>query len=172
MTADARDNRASTAVGERPHTSFSVVPRPEHVVRLADFIDANMEPILAEWVTFAESSGPAAKGMDTVALRDHAAEMLKAIVTDLRTPQTAAEQAAKSTGDADSTTADTAAEVHGSGRAESGFTVGEMVSEYRALRASVIRLWTTAQGTLHREDLEDLTRFNEAIDQALAESIS
>ena len=146
--------------------------RPEQVVRLADFIAANMEPILAEWVTFAESSGPAGKAMDTVALRDHAAEMLKAIVTDLRTPQTPAQQTAKSMGDADSAVADTAAEVHGSGRAESGFTIAEMVSEYRALRASVIRLWTESQGTLDGEDVHDLTRFNEAIDQALAESIS
>ena len=141
-------------------------------MRLADFIAANIEPILAEWVTFAESSGPAAKAMDTVALRDHAAEMLKAIVTDLRTPQSAAQQATKAAGDADSTSSDTAAEVHGSGRAESGFTIGEMVSEYRALRASVIRLWTKSKGQLTGEDLEDLTRFNEAIDQALAESIS
>jgi signal transduction histidine kinase len=54
----------------------------------------------------------------------------------------------------------------------SGFTVGEMVSEYRALRASVIRLWTKASGALTGADLEDLMRFNEAIDQALAESIT
>ena len=141
-------------------------------MKLADFITTNMEPILADWVTFAESSGPAAKEMDTVALRDHAAEMLKTIVADLCTPQTAAQQAAKSVGDAHPVVEDTAAEVHGSGRAESGFTVAEMVSEYRALRASVIRLWTRAEGTLTSGDLEDLIRFNEAIDQALAESIS
>jgi signal transduction histidine kinase len=72
----------------------------------------------------------------------------------------------------DAGAADTAAEVHGAGRAESGFTVGEMVSEYRALRASVIRLWTKANGTLTGDDLVDLMRFNEAIDQSLAESIS
>ena len=47
-----------------------------------------------------------------------------------------------------------------------------MVSEYRALRASVIRLWSADSGTLTGADLKDLTRFNEAIDQALAESVS
>ncbi|HYH81997.1 MAG TPA: HAMP domain-containing sensor histidine kinase, partial [Longimicrobium sp.] len=57
-------------------------------------------------------------------------------------------------------------------RAESGFTVEQMVSEYRALRASVIRLWTRARGELAPADLEDLTRFNEAIDQSLAESVT
>ena len=144
-------------------------------MRLADFIERNIEPILVDWVRFAQSSGPAGRIMDLKALRDHASEMLHAIVTDLRTPQTDAQQREKSKGNADSAPEaddDTAAEVHGSGRAESGFSVGEMTSEYRALRASVIRLWTRAQGSLTGADLEDLMRFNEAIDQALAESIS
>jgi signal transduction histidine kinase len=47
----------------------------------------------------------------------------------------------------------------------------QMVAEYRALRASVIRLWSKEQGLVSQEDLDDLTRFNEAIDQSLAESI-
>ena len=143
-------------------------------MRLADFIESNIEPILANWVRFAESSGPAGRTMDLKALRDHAAQMLHVIVADLRTPQTQDEQTDKSKGNADSSpgSGDTAAEVHGSGRAESGFSVGEMTAEYRALRASVIRLWTGAQGTLTGADLEDLMRFNEAIDQSLAESIS
>ena len=143
-------------------------------MRLADFIERNIEPILADWVKFAESSGPAGRAMDLKALRDHASQMLHEIVTDLRTPQTDEQQTEKSKGNADSSSesADTAAEVHGSGRAGSGFSVGEMTSEYRALRASVIRLWTKAQGTLTGADLDDLMRFNEAIDQSLAESIS
>ncbi|MGI8499038.1 MAG: ATP-binding protein [Gemmatimonadaceae bacterium] len=142
-------------------------------MRLADFIEANGDPILAEWVAFAETCGPEARTMDAAGLRDHAAAMLEAIVADLRTPQTATEQADKAKGHAESLDpeTDTAAEVHGAGRAESGFTVGEMVSEYRALRASVIRLWTKASGSLTGADLEDLMRFNEAIDQSLAESV-
>jgi signal transduction histidine kinase len=46
-----------------------------------------------------------------------------------------------------------------------------MAAEYRALRASVVRLWTEAEGALAAADIEDLTRFHEAIDQALAESV-
>ena len=143
-------------------------------MRLADFISDNYEPILAEWVAFAESSGPAGRTMDVVGLRDHALAMLKVIVADLRTPQTAAEQTDKSKGHAvpDEPDIDTAAGIHGAGRADSGYTVGEMVSEYRALRASVIRLWTRANGNLTGDDIQDLMRFNEAIDQALAESIT
>ena len=143
-------------------------------MRLADFIEGNVEPILVDWVRFAQSSGPAGRIMDLKALRDHAAQMLHVIVADLRTPQTDAERTEKSKGHADSgpESTETAAEVHGSGRAEGGFSVGEMTSEFRALRASVIRLWSRAKGSLNGEDLDDLMRFNEAIDQTLAESIS
>lgn len=143
-------------------------------MRLAKFITANMEAILAEWVEFARSSGPAGKTMDSAALRDHAAEMLKTIVDDLQTRQTAAEQDEKSKGHAAPLDADlfTAAEVHGAIRAESGFTLGEVVSEYRALRASILRLWTKANGSLTGDDIGDLMRFNEAVDQATAESIT
>ncbi|MCY7379228.1 MAG: sensor histidine kinase, partial [Gemmatimonadaceae bacterium] len=143
-------------------------------LRLADFISRNTGPILAEWVVFAESCGVAGKELDLVGLRDHALAMLTAVVSDLRTPQTATEQAAKSKGEAAPAAngVETAAEVHGAGRAEDGFSIGEMVSEYRALRASVIRLWVKDDGALKGSDLEDLMRFNEAIDQAIAESIT
>jgi signal transduction histidine kinase len=46
-----------------------------------------------------------------------------------------------------------------------------MVAEFRALRATVIKLWTKETTELRGEDVTDLTRFNEAIDQALAESV-
>jgi signal transduction histidine kinase len=143
-------------------------------MRLADFILSNREPILAEWEDFARTCAPASGTMDVEALRDHADQMLMVIAADLQTPQDRGEQSAKSRGraPADGPAALTAAEEHGAGRAESGFTVEQMVAEYRALRASVIRLWTEAEGELKAEDVEDLTRFNEAIDQSLAESVT
>ena len=144
-------------------------------MRLADFILGNREPILAEWEAFARTCTPASGPMDIAALRDHANEMLTVIARDLRTPQGGGAQAEKSKGLAPGAAASaepTAAEEHGAGRAESGFTMEQMVSEYRALRASVIRLWTRAQGEITPGDVEDLTRFNEAVDQSLAESVS
>ena len=141
--------------------------------RLATFIRENIEPILAEWETFARSL-PEGATMDIAALRDHAREMLVVIARDLDRPQTSREQADKSKGrsDADDGTTLTAAQEHGAGRAGSGFTVAQMVSEFRALRASVVHLWTRTHGDVGIEDLEDVTRFNEAIDQAIAESIT
>jgi signal transduction histidine kinase len=143
-------------------------------MRLAAFILTNREPILAEWEAFARTCAPASGPMDVAALRDHADAMLRVIAADLATPQGRFAQSEKSKGRApaeDDSDARTAAEEHGTGRAQSGFTVAQMVAEYRALRASVIRLWTRAEGTLDAADIEDLTRFNEAIDQALAESV-
>lgn len=47
----------------------------------------------------------------------------------------------------------------------------ELVGEYRALRASVIRLWSESAAQPDVRDLVDLTRFNETIDQSLAEAV-
>ena len=143
-------------------------------MRLADFILTNRAAILAEWEEFAKTCSPASGSMGLVALSDHANEMLTVIAQDLKTPQGGLEQSEKSKGNAPApdTNIRTAAEKHGTGRAESGFTIDEMVAEYRALRASVVRLWTKEQGELTHTDLEDLTRFNEAIDQALTESVT
>src|SRR5690606_25199814 len=112
--------------------------------------------------------------MDIRSLRDHAEGMLRAIALDMEEPQTEREQSRKSKGDApqEQEAGPTAAEQHGADRAGSGFTLAEMFSEYRALRASVLRLWTQAQSRADEVDLQDLIRFNEAIDQALAESIT
>ena len=143
-------------------------------MRLADFILANCESILSEWETFARTCVPASSTMDIAGLRDHAAQMLNAIAADLGQPQSAREQSEKSRGRAPlakAGTPATAAAAHGAGRAESGFTVVQMVAEYRALRASVVRLWTREQGRLETDDIADLTRFNEAIDQSLTESV-
>ena len=65
-----------------------------------------------------------------------------------------------------------AAEVHATLRLTDGFDIDQMVSEYRALRASVVKQWIAHNQVLAATDLEDLTRFNEAIDQAVAESVA
>ena len=141
--------------------------------RLAAFIREHVEPILAEWETFARSLDTTGT-MDVVALRDHAKQMLLIIATDLESPQSSQQQDEKAHGehDAEGARLATAAQEHGTGRAGSGFTVGQMVAEFRALRASVTRLWLAEGAEQARTDLTDLIRFNESIDQAIAESVS
>src|SRR5262249_7481232 len=65
---------------------------------------------------------------------------------------------------------ETAAQTHAVLRAKSGFDINQLVAEYRALRASVLRLWIEAC-PLDQPGVEDVIRFNEAIDQAVTESV-
>jgi len=137
---------------------------------LPEFIIRNMELILSEWEKFARTI-PAAEGMDTKALRDHAEKILKAFARDLVQYQSAEQQAVKSKGRAPEPLCkdDTAATSHGTERFVEGFDLKALVSEYRALRATVTRLWTAEVCSEDRET--QLSRFNEAIDQALHESV-
>ncbi|MGE5116067.1 MAG: sensor histidine kinase, partial [Betaproteobacteria bacterium] len=67
-------------------------------MRLADFILMNMEAIVVEWEEFAASLLPAAKGMSSLALRDHAVQILQAVATDMSTYQSRQQQLDKSQG--------------------------------------------------------------------------
>lgn len=140
--------------------------------QLSTFIRDNTEQILSEWETFARGLSMA-ESMNVGALRDHAKDMLTVVARDLETPQTTQQEISKATGNgsANQRRLPTAAQEHGAGRAESGFTISEMVSEFRALRASVVRLWTQQLTTVDTRQLQDLTRFHEAIDQAINESV-
>lgn len=147
-------------------------PRLTQMSQLSTFIRENTEQILSEWETFARGLSMA-ESMNVVALRDHAKDMLIVVARDLETPQTMQEEISKATGNAlgNRRRLPTAAQEHGAGRAESGFSISEMVSEFRALRASVVRLWTQQLTTVDTRQLQDLTRFHEAIDQAISESV-
>lgn len=46
---------------------------------------------------------------------------------------------------------------------------GQLVGDYASLRASVVRQWRTKHPSPSPQDLEDLVRFNEAMDRSLAE---
>jgi signal transduction histidine kinase len=140
-------------------------------VRLADFILSDMEAIVANWEAFARTL-PAAGGMEASALRDHAEPILQAIAADLKTAQTPQQQRDKSHGRAQPLNAyETAAQTHAVLRARSGFDIKQLVAEYRALRTSVLTLWFARSPSRAVTDFDDVIRFNEAIDQALAESV-
>jgi signal transduction histidine kinase len=148
---------------------------PEHPMRLSEFISANIESILMDWEVFARGITPGAK-MDALALRDHAPDILLATVRDMKSSQTAAQRLAKSKGHdghgEDGVALNGASELHAIGRLGSGFDLMEVVSEYRALRASVLQLWSDSAPDTADRDMEELTRFNESIDQSLAKAVS
>lgn len=150
----------------------AALPAPPPVMRLAPFIERNLEPILQEWEAFARTLLPAAGSMDPAALRDHARQILLTVAADMQTAQSPEEQREKSLGAGDQDASQhSAATIHGELRYEVGFDLVQVVAEYRALRASVLRLWTRQAGPTDAEELEDMVRFNEAIDQAVAQSV-
>ncbi|MFC5571112.1 ATP-binding protein [Lysobacter yangpyeongensis] len=140
--------------------------------QLADFIELHTDAIVEGAIRFARSV-EVATVLDDAALRDHLPDIVAAIVADLRTPQTRAEEIEKSEGRAVAPPgrARSAAGTHALHRAHSGYSIANLVSEYRALRASVLRLWADAPECAAASH-EDVTRFNEAIDEAIAESVS
>ncbi|SDS30873.1 Signal transduction histidine kinase [Halopseudomonas xinjiangensis] len=140
-------------------------------MRLAAFIDQNLEPILREWERFARTIDAPGKELDADALRDHAGDILRTVAADLRTWQSPHERTEKAQGHAEPSDSQTAAETHAVTRLLAGFSLDQMVSEYRALRASVLRLWMEGVKGGVELEIDDVIRFNEAIDQALAESI-
>ena len=164
--------------GSAPSANADVVWPPDQreelgSLRLSSFILSESNSIVAEWENFAAAQLPAAAQMGSLALRDHAEQILQALAKDILTAQTREEQAEKSKGRAPRPTQapNTAAETHALLRARSGFSINQMVAEYRALRASVLYLWTTESGP-NSVDLQEMIRFNEAIDQAVAESVA
>lgn len=142
-------------------------------MRLADFIEHRLPLILVEWENFARTLLSASAKMTSLAIRDHAEDMLQGIAKDLRIAQTRAEQHAKSWGESDAAPADetpfTAAQLHGSLRASAGISIQQLVSEFRALRACVLRLYAD-EADVGSHTIVDIGRFNEGIDQAIAES--
>lgn len=139
-------------------------------MRLAQFIDQAREQIVAESVKYAADL-PVLSGQAMEALRDHLPLVLDAISRDLEQAQTRAQSIAKSEGRGTAPLAETAAQTHGLLRARSGLTIEQLVAEYRVLRSCVLRLWADAHEP-GRHAIADTLRFNEAIDQAVAESVS
>lgn len=140
-------------------------------MNLATFIRENLEQILVEWEAFARTLEPAGGTMSDLALRDHARQILTAVALDMDTAQTHREQQDKSHGLAPDGR-DSAAAVHGNLRQDVGFNLVQLVAEFRALRASVLRLWSARIGEPSSAAFDDMTRFNEAIDQAVTESVT
>lgn len=140
--------------------------------RLADFLRSHADEILEAWDEFAATVNHDGKPLDAVALRDHAAEILQTIAKDLAQPQSSHQQDEKGKGRGPRGSDPTPAETHADFRMVAGFAVDAMITEYRALRASVLKIWAKDGGGTEPEDLTDLTRFNEAIDQSIAESVA
>lgn len=142
-----------------------------NTIKLSTFILDEMHQILVLWDAYARTMTPAADDMSWRELRDHGEAMLRGVAQDIDSPQSSSEQVAKSLGQEDDDALTSAASEHGHLRHASNFTLVQLSSEFRALRACVLRLWMQKIDKVTPAVLDDVIRFNEAIDQALAESI-
>ena len=134
---------------------------------LSAFIHNHHEEIISEFAIFAKTLMPPGADMTEAELRDHAEELLTAVVQDIGIAQTRDEQRLKSHGCGSARTLEASGKLHADHRIRHGFTVRSVLAEFRALRATVLRLYEDSGAA----DLTDVRRFNEAIDEALTESM-
>lgn len=144
-------------------------------MKLQDYILSHKEAIMQEWENYARTVLPDAN-MDSKALRNHISYLLEFVAKDMCAAQTNSEQTDKSRGlgTKEEGKENSAAEMHAAIRLEEGFDIIQMTSEFRALRASVIKLWNrerNKEGTQTDDGCEDMIRFNESIDQMQMEAL-
>lgn len=139
---------------------------------IASFIREHREDLIDDWIGYARQLQPAAGNLSEDQLRDSAAEILMSVAANMEGLQSEAEQTAKSFGSKSEGDAgfDFVSVLHADDRRTQGFGLNDVVAEFRALRASVLRRWQ-ALGATDRESFQEIIRFNEAIDQALSESV-
>ena len=140
------------------------------LMRLAAFIRSNIEQISSEWEVFAATLLPEEEFSASV-LRDGIFDILNEIAADMDRAQSNEQQQGKSEGDPRRFQhIENAAERHALARVKMGLSSRQVISEFRALRATVIRLWQRDFIAIDQVSFYDLMRFNESIDQALTEA--
>ena len=132
---------------------------------LGEFIGDHHEEIIVEFAAFAKRLMPPGVEMSDAELRDHAEEILTAVAEDMVLSQTSSEQHRKSQGGGSARSMEASGRLHAADRIE--HAVQAVLAEFRALRASVLRLYEESG----ESDLKEVRRFNEAIDEALTESM-
>ncbi|MDE8349761.1 MAG: HAMP domain-containing sensor histidine kinase [Acidocella sp.] len=138
-------------------------------MRLASFIRANIEPISVEWEHFASSLLPNEFFTSSV-LRNHITGMLVDIANNIDKVQSEGQRHTKSEGQPDIVHYTEGAIIqHVIARTAMGLSFRQFISEFRALRATVLRLWQLQVTEIGVVLFEDMIRFNEAIDQILTE---
>jgi signal transduction histidine kinase len=141
-------------------------------MRLAHFIRRHRDEILTEWAAFTTTLQPDAGDVSDPEFREHAGDLLDAAAHDLDSSQTAVEQRRKSVGLGTAQRMTAVARTLAIRRMRAGFRLAQVLAEYRALRASVVRLWQASTPRLSATTRRDLTRFHEALDEAWTESVN
>jgi signal transduction histidine kinase len=150
----------------------TVQRRQFNLMRIAQFIRSHPDEIEARWEHFAKALSSSGPDLSVWTLRDHLREILLAMADNMESPQSLREQSEKSKGnEARGDALDRISALHARMRLNSGFNLEQAISEYRALRSSILFLWVQSRPEGEDVILPEVTRFNETIDQAIAEII-
>jgi len=139
---------------------------------LASFITEHLEEILEEWEVIARARVTRDRVEQLSVIRDHLGELLRAIARDMDAAHTRGAETTTPDQRAARSGVEAIGEKHGAGRAEQGFPLNEVVAEFPALRSCVTRLWLGSLSSVTPADVDDLLRFDDALDAALTRSIS
>lgn len=139
---------------------------------LSNFIETHFDELIADWSSYAVTVNEGRRALSSAQLRTLAPEILKAVAQDMRESQSVAQQRSKSLGAKreQGRAFDAISALHADDRLTHGFSLNDVVAEYRALRASVLRRWEHS-GEKGPDAFQELVRFNEAIDQGLTEAV-
>jgi hypothetical protein len=126
-----------------------------------------MEPILEDWEAFARSLLPDA-GLNSATLRDHTNEDLLTVATEKTNPQTLLRQTDKGKGKGPGLAALTSAsQLHAVSRMAQEFSMDQLIGEFRAIRASVLRRWAASDPQPSSGRIEEFTRFTKRLTRLL-----
>ena len=137
-------------------------------MRLRDFIRNNPNDIEREWEHFARNLTPFAARLSVSTLRDHLREILEAMADDMTSPQTSERQNKSQGRDTYGGTLDRITTAHAGMRLDSGFQLVHAIAEYRALSRQYPAVMGKTKPSGEEQDLDEVIRFNETIDQAVA----
>jgi hypothetical protein len=139
-------------------------------MRLPEFIRQNHTKICVAWDQFARKLTSFAHGLDLLSLRDDLDAILQAITDDMESPAAAKSPAEANENDAAPRALDQIVAKHAQTRVSQGFNLRHVAAEYRALRASILSLYMENEAA--NPEMGDILRFDDAIDQALAGSLT
>jgi signal transduction histidine kinase len=133
---------------------------------LADYIESDVDALLGDWVAFARGLAGNGAEFSESDLRDAARAMLVDIVRTLRPEQPASPREPEPP-----QALEREARQHADDRLDKGFALEGLVAEFHNLRASVVRRWREQCRPAGAAALQELARFDAALDQALSASI-
>ncbi len=138
---------------------------------MARYIEANIESIASECAHEIGHYPKHTGGLSERAQRLRLGRSLRAIAAEMALRRRDTGTTARGRRRDEALQLRTTAEEHAEHVYARGFTLEEMVAEYRALRGIVMRRWIECAPTLDREAHGELLSFNEAVDDSLTAAV-